>query len=182
MMQFRIPEKHFTKFPPFSLFYMFNLVVAMHNLTNFVKRQSLGWKFEYADFSDLVHHTSRNITGTDSVNFFRLTLAKNSLYMVIIYNNQTRIEVKSVKPTYSRIIQKIWLRNLHQRDSSVGVVTRYELNGPGIGFRTRPEQPCGPPSLPYNGSRVSSPRLKQSGRGVKHPPSPSSEVKGKVQL
>ena len=48
------------------------------------------------------------------------------------------------------------------RDSSVGIATRYGLNGPGIEsrwggaeiFRTRPDQPWGLPSLLYNEYRV----------------------------
>ena len=47
------------------------------------------------------------------------------------------------------------------RDSSVGIATRYGLDGPGIEsrwggeiFRTRPDWPWGPPSLLYNGYRV----------------------------
>jgi hypothetical protein len=47
------------------------------------------------------------------------------------------------------------------RDSSVGIATRYGLEGPGIEsrcgreiFRTRPDRPLGPPSLLYNGYRV----------------------------
>ena len=48
------------------------------------------------------------------------------------------------------------------RDSSVGIATRYGLNGPGIEsrwgggeiFRTRPDQPWGLPSLLYSGYRV----------------------------
>jgi hypothetical protein len=45
-------------------------------------------------------------------------------------------------------------------DSSVGIATRYGLDGPGIEsrwgqiFRTRPDRPLGPPSLLYNGYRV----------------------------
>ena len=45
-------------------------------------------------------------------------------------------------------------------DSIVGVATRYGLGGPGIeswwghDFRTRPDRPCGPPTLLYNGYRV----------------------------
>jgi hypothetical protein len=44
--------------------------------------------------------------------------------------------------------------------SSVGIATDYGLDGPGIesrwgeNFRTRPDQPWGPPSLLYNGYRV----------------------------
>jgi hypothetical protein len=47
------------------------------------------------------------------------------------------------------------------RDSSVGTTTSYGLGGPGSNpggreiFRTRPDRPWGPPSLLYNGYRVS---------------------------
>ena len=43
------------------------------------------------------------------------------------------------------------------RDSSVGIATRYGLNGPGIESRgdeisrTRPDRPLGPPSHLYDG-------------------------------
>jgi hypothetical protein len=46
------------------------------------------------------------------------------------------------------------------RDSSVGIASRYELDGPGIEsrlveiFRTRSDRPGGPLSLLYNGYRV----------------------------
>ena len=46
------------------------------------------------------------------------------------------------------------------RDCSVGIPTRYGLDGPGIEyrwgrvFRTCPDQPWGPPSLLYNGYRA----------------------------
>ena len=46
------------------------------------------------------------------------------------------------------------------QDSSVGIVTRYGLDGPGIEFRlaeifrTRPDRPWGPPSLVHNGYQV----------------------------
>ena len=59
------------------------------------------------------------------------------------------------------------------RDSSVGIATRYGLDGPGIEFRlgvdifrTCPDRPWGPPSLLYNGY----PGLKRPDRGVDHPP------------
>jgi len=53
--------------------------------------------------------------------------------------------------------------NIHHacRDSSVGIATGYGLDGPGIEprwgdeiFRTRPDQPWGPPSLVCNGYRA----------------------------
>jgi hypothetical protein len=53
--------------------------------------------------------------------------------------------------------------------SSVGIATRYGLDGAGIEsrwgveiFRTRPERPWGPPSLLYNGYRVF-PAIKTAG-------------------
>jgi hypothetical protein len=62
------------------------------------------------------------------------------------------------------------------RYSSVHIATRYVMDGPGIEsrwgdiFRTRPDRPRGPPSLLYNGYRVSFPGVKRLGRGVDHPP------------
>ena len=44
--------------------------------------------------------------------------------------------------------------------SSVGMATDYGLDGPGIEsrwgvrFSARPDRPCGPPSLLYNGYRI----------------------------
>jgi hypothetical protein len=54
--------------------------------------------------------------------------------------------------------------------------------GGGEIFRTRPDQPWGPPTLLYNEYRVSFPGVKWPGRGVDHPPSSSAEVKERVQL
>jgi len=50
--------------------------------------------------------------------------------------------------------------NLGSRDSSVGIATRYGLDGPAIKFRwgeifrTRPDRLWGRPNLLYNGYRV----------------------------
>ena len=72
---------------------------------------------------------------------------------------------------------------LRSRDSSVGIATRYGLEGPRIDsrwgeiFRTYPDRLRGPPSLLYNGYRVF--HGAKGGRGVMlttHPPS-SAEVK-----
>ena len=52
----------------------------------------------------------------------------------------------------------------------------------GDTFRIRPYRPWGPPSLLYNGYRVSSPVVKRPGRGVNHPPPSSAEVKERVEL
>jgi hypothetical protein len=69
------------------------------------------------------------------------------------------------------------------RDSSVGIATRYGLDGPGIESRwgrdfSHPSRP----SLLYNGYRVSFPGVKRPGRGVDHPPSSSARVKERVEI
>ena len=78
--------------------------------------------------------------------------------------------------TYSRI---------RSRDSSVGISTRYGLDSPGIESRRGrdfPHPPWGPPSLLYNGYRVSFLVVKRPGRGADHPPPSSAEVEGRVEL
>jgi hypothetical protein len=68
------------------------------------------------------------------------------------------------------------------RDSSIGIATRYGLDGPGIEsrriFRTLPDRPW----AHHNGYGVSFPGVKRPGRGVNHPPPSSAEVKERVQL
>jgi hypothetical protein len=54
--------------------------------------------------------------------------------------------------------------------------------GEGEILRTRPDLPCGPLSLLYNGYRVSFPGVKRPGRGVHHPPTVNAEVKERVEL
>jgi hypothetical protein len=49
-------------------------------------------------------------------------------------------------------------------------------------FRTRPHRPWGPPTLLYNGHRVSFPGVQRPGRRVNHPPPSSAEVKERVEL
>jgi hypothetical protein len=74
------------------------------------------------------------------------------------------------------------------RDSSVDTATRHGLDGPGTESRwgrdiPQPSKPVlGPPSLLYNGYRVSFPGVKWPGRGVDHPTPFSAEVKERVEL
>ena len=63
------------------------------------------------------------------------------------------------------------------------VQTGRESNpGEGVIFRTRPDRPWGPPSLLYDGHRVSFPGVKRPRGVVNHPPPTSAEVKEKVEL
>jgi len=74
------------------------------------------------------------------------------------------------------------------RDSSVGITTHYELDGPAIEsrwelrfFHTRPNRPWSPPSLLYNGYRFF-PEGKAAGAWL-WPPTPSiAEVKERVEI
>ena len=83
--------------------------------------------------------------------------------------------------------------NLHNitrrgRDSSVGIATRYGLDGPGIESRWRARFSAsvqtGPEAHPasYTMGTGSFPRVKRPGRGVDHPHPSSDEVEGRVQL
>ena len=73
------------------------------------------------------------------------------------------------------------------QDSSVGIATRYGLDGPGIEsrggqiFRTRPDRPWGPPCLLYKGYLISFLEEMRLGRGVDHPRTSSAEVKERAE-
>jgi hypothetical protein len=67
-------------------------------------------------------------------------------------------------------------------DSSVGIATRYGLDGGGDVDHTRSDRPWGPSSLPNKGYRVSSPGVRRPGRGVNHPSQSSDEVEERVEL
>ena len=69
------------------------------------------------------------------------------------------------------------------RDSSVGIATRYGLDGPGIGSRfwrdvAHPSRPALGPTQPP----VSLLGGNWLGRGADHPPPSSAEVEGRVEL
>jgi hypothetical protein len=73
------------------------------------------------------------------------------------------------------------------RDGVVGIATHYGMDIPGIKSRWRRDFPhscrpaVGPPSLLYNGYRVSFLGVKQQGPGIDFPPS-NAEVKERVEL
>ena len=74
------------------------------------------------------------------------------------------------------------------RDSSVGIATRYGLDGPGIESRwgVRLSAPVQTGSGAYPASYImgtgSFPGVKRPGRGVDHPPPSGAEVEGRVEL
>jgi len=74
------------------------------------------------------------------------------------------------------------------RDSSVGIATRYGLDGPGIesrwGARFSTPVQTGPGVHPafYTVGTSSFPEVKQPGRGIDHPPPSSTEVKERAEL
>ena len=74
------------------------------------------------------------------------------------------------------------------RDSAIGIATRYGLDGPWIEPRwvtifSTPIQICpGPPSLLYSGYRFSFPGVKRWCRGVSQPSPSSVQVKERVEL
>ena len=74
------------------------------------------------------------------------------------------------------------------RDSSLGIATRYRLDGQGIEsrwggeiFRTHPDRPWGPPNLLHKGYRVF-PGGKAAGAWRWTPTPSSAEVKEKIEL
>ena len=74
------------------------------------------------------------------------------------------------------------------RDSSVGIATRYGLDGRGIEYRwgrdfPRPSRPAlGPTQPPMQWVRGSFPGIKFPERGVHHPPPSSAETEERVEL
>ena len=74
------------------------------------------------------------------------------------------------------------------RGSSVGVVSRYGLDGPGIETRWQRDFPhssrpaLGPTQPPIQRQEVSFPEVKRSGRGVDHPSLSSAEFKQIAEL
>jgi len=74
------------------------------------------------------------------------------------------------------------------RHSSVGIATRYRLDGPGIGSRwgARFSAPVhtgpGAHSVSWSVGTESFPGVKRPGRGVDHPSLSSAKVKGRVEL
>ena len=94
------------------------------------------------------------------------------------YNRHTILQTQKRGPTifvWTAIAQPV------QR-LATGWVVRISNSTESEIFRTRPNWRWGPPSIFYNGYRVSFKGVRLGRRGVDHPPSPSAEVKERVQL
>ena len=74
------------------------------------------------------------------------------------------------------------------RDSSVGIATRYWLDGPGIESQWERDFPhhsrptLGPTQPPIKWVPGLLPKVKRPGRGVNHPSLSSAEVKERIDL
>ena len=85
-------------------------------------------------------------------------------------------------------IIKTFINTVGGPGSSVGIVTAYGLEGPGIEsrwggiFRTCPDRPWGPPSLLYNGYWVFPGGKVRPGHDADPSPPTSTEVKNRVEL
>jgi len=115
------------------------------------------------------------------------------VYFHIVYLEWLRKPTKNLRQysrCHNRDSQQAPAEYYHQhkrgRDSAVGIATRYGLDGPVIESPWKRDFPhlssWGPPSLLYNGYRVSFPGVKRPGRGVDNPVPSSAEVKERVQL
>ena len=117
----------------------------------------------------------------------------NLVYLYSTVNIPSVVAIKNMHLTPSMYMFRIikaknayYIPMQHQsvvgRDSSVGkwLATSWMVRGsnPRTGgwgdeiFRSRPNQHRGPPSLLYNGNRVSLLGVKRPGRGADHPPHP----------
>ena len=105
---------------------------------------------------------------------------------VILNDNLQRQSYKPYGPTPVTWLQL--LRKQVGRDSSVGIATRYGLDGPWIesrwGVRFSVPVQTGPGAHPasFTTGTGSFPGVKQPGGGVDHPPLSSAEVKERVEL
>ena len=122
-------------------------------------------------------------------------MRRSKLDLVVIYGKPVRYSVFVLRvwkyPTPNANKQYIWTLiswRCGVGGSSVGITTNYVVDGPGIEsgggarfFRTHPDRPWVPPTIPYIGYWVIL-RVNWPGRSVNHPPQSSAEVKEKVEL
>ena len=90
---------------------------------------------------------------------------------------------------HSLVCSNFYFVQVHagSQHSVVGIVTCHGLDGLGSNpskikiFRTRPDQPWGPPNLLHNGYQVILPGVKQLGRSINHTPPSSAKVKERIE-
>ena len=77
----------------------------------------------------------------------------------------------------------LYIIQLTDRDSAVGIATCYRLEGPGIESRWRRDFPhLSRPALGHTPDTGSIHGVKRPGRDVDHPPPSSAEVEERIEL
>jgi len=114
------------------------------------------------------HHNSNSLLCKLKIFIALCSTALGKSLMYTRNNNGPKIEPCSILyfilVNFETVKIKVRMNVLNSlisgRDSSVGIATRYGLDGPGSNpgggeiFRTRPDRPWGPPGLLYNGYQV----------------------------
>jgi hypothetical protein len=119
-------------------------------------------------------------------NFYTLKLVVQNVLGFERLNDAVRMVSRKLTVKHFKIIC-LYLPSVG-RNSSVGLATRYGLDGPGIESRCERDFPTtvqtGLATHPtsYTFGTASFPGLKRSGRGVNHPTLFSTEVKERVEL
>jgi hypothetical protein len=106
----------------------------------------------------------------------------NALLLSVTYIPSTATE--AIMYPCACIVYQFWIYMYSSWDSSVGIGTRYGLDGPGIesqwGVRFSTPIQTSPGAHPASYTQ-SFPGLKQPGRGVDHPTPSRAKVKDRVQ-
>ena len=130
-------------------------------------------------FINLECYYSCHVTVVDTIMFTAVVLPPCTL--PLSRHRARRFTLSSghhVVANNERAVDRKLNRKGVDRDSSVGIATRFGLFGPGI----LPDLLGVPPSVSYNGYRVTSLGEVRPGRGVDHAPPCSAEVKETVEL
>ena len=128
----------------------------------------------------------RSIPNFVRISYFSQVCCESCPSHPALFNHSNNTNFPHPSVTYSLLGLHffLWSNIFASRDSSVGIATRSGLDGPGIEIRWGRDfpQPSRPPSLLYNGYRVSFPGAKRPARGVDDPLPSSAEVKERVEL
>ena len=96
-------------------------------------------------------------------------------YYVLFYVTGSLVFISKLMSKWTALAHWVW-------QLSMGWTVRGSNPFGGESFLNRPDRSWDPPSLLYNGYRVSFTGVKRSGRGVNHQPPSSTEVKERVKL